>query len=390
MNLLKSIFRRTPLGWNQLWRDKTRLLTAIAGIAFADILIFMQLGFRNALFDTNTSIQRKLDTDLVLISSRAREMTRLYTFPRRRLYQALDIPGVLSADALYVNFLDWRNPVTRQLTPMLVIGQNPTTPTFHLPEVNQQLDLIKLPDHVLFDATSRGEYGELVANLSADQTMSTEIERRSITIAGQFEVGAAFAFDGILITSDQNFLRLFPKRSENTPSMGLLKIDPSYDADLIRAQLNATLPADVIAFTLEEYIDFEYAYWNERTPIGFVFGFGSAMGFVVGVVIVYQVLSTDVNAHLAEYATFKAMGFRDRYFLFVLLEESLVLTIMGFLPGYGISLGLYRLAREATALPMYLVASRVIFVFVLTGVMCCISGAIASRRLQNADPADIY
>ncbi|MBO1347618.1 MAG: FtsX-like permease family protein [Hormoscilla sp. GUM202] len=386
----QQLRRRTPLGWLQLRHHKTRLLVAMAGIAFADILIFMQLGFRGALFDTNTGLQRSLEADLVLISPRAIDLTRLYTFPRRRLLQAMDVPGVKSVEALYVSSLDWKNPQTQQKTPMLVVGQNPSKPAFDLPAVNRQLSALKKPDTLLFDAASRGNYSEAIARLQAGETITSEIDRITVTIAGTFNLGASFAVDGTLIASQQTFLRLFTRWQAGTVSMGKIELEPGTDPEVIRAALNEYLPDDVHAFTHAEYIDFELNYWNTRTPIGFIFGLGSAMGFIVGVVIVYQVLSTDVNAHLSEYATFKAMGYRDRYLLGVVFEEAIILAVLGFVPGVAVSTGLYALTRKATALPIVLPLGRVVFVFALTIVMCGFSGAIATRRLRSADPADIF
>ena len=54
---------------------------------------------------------------------------------------------------------------------------------------------------------------------------------------------------------------------------------------------------------------------------------------LVGLVIVYQVLSTDVADHLREYATFKAMGYPHRFFLGIVFEEALILGVIGFVPG---------------------------------------------------------
>jgi putative ABC transport system permease protein len=389
-NLLRSIQTRTSLGWLQLWRDKPRLVVAVAGIAFADILIFMQFGFRQALYDTNTMFQRRLNADIVLISPQARELTRLFTFPRRRLYQALDIPGVAEVQALYVNFLDWRNPQTHKKAPLLVIGQDPVRPAFDIPGISEQLEKIKLPDRVLFDQAARGTYQEVVTRFEAGETVTAEIDRRTVTVAGLFKMGASFAVDGTLITSDQTFLALFPKREPGTVSMGIIQVKPGIDPLAVTIALRNYLPDDVMVLTHDEYITFELNYLQQRTPIGFVFGLGSAMGFIVGVVIVYQILSTDVNDHMVEYATFKAMGYRNTYLLGVIFEEAIVLAVLGFMPGLGASLGLYGLARKATALPMFMPLTRVIWVFVLTVMMCGLSGAIASRRLQAADPADIF
>ncbi|MEM6447818.1 MAG: ABC transporter permease DevC [Cyanobacteria bacterium P01_D01_bin.123] len=387
---VNTLRRRMPLGWKQLKHDRTRLLAAIAGIAFADILIFMQLGFQDALYKANTQYPRRLNADVVLLSAQANNLNQLFTFPRRRLYQALDVPGVVAADPLYVGSVKWRNPQTREKTSILALGFNPDRPAFDLPEANAQLDVIKLPDTVLFDRASRGDYQETIATVEAGSSAPIEVDRHTIRVEGLFALGASFNDDGAVMGSEQTFLRLFPRRSAGAVSLGTLQVDPGYDVATVAAALNDYLPDDVVAMTDAEYVAFELNYIQTRSAIGFVFGLGTMMGFVVGVVIVYQVLSTDVNAHLAEYATFKAMGYRQRYLLGVVLEEALLLSAIGFVPSVGIALGLYTLTQAATALPIAMPIGRVVVVFVLTVIMCSVSGGIATRRLQSADPADIF
>lgn len=387
---LQELQRRTPLGWLQLSHDKGRMLVATAGIAFADILMFMQFGFQNALYSSNTRLHQVLDADIVLISPQAQNLINLSDFPRRRLYQAMNVPGVESADVFYAKVARWKNPQTREKSSILVIGFNPERPAFDLPELKQNTGDIKLPDTVLFDQGSRGTYKEAIAEIQQGKTVTTEIDRRTITISGLFNVGASFAADGSIMTSDQNFLRLFPKQEASSINAGLIHLKAGADPVQVQTALKAYLPKDVKVLTKTEFIEFEKQYWFTNTAIGFVFNIGVAMGFMVGVIIVYQVLSTDVSDHLAEYATFKAMGYRSMYLLSIVFEEALILSILGFLPGVGISVGLYSLTRKATNLPMYMTLMRAIMVLSLTLIMCIISGAIATRKLQAADPADIF
>jgi len=110
----------------------------------------------------------------------------------------------------------------------------------------------------------------------------------------------------------------------------------------------------------------------------------------VGVILVYQVLSTDVNTHLKEYATLKAIGYANLYLLIVVFEEAVILAMLGYIPGTAVSLVLYYLTCNATNLPMYMTAMRGLEVLILTIIMCGISGAIATRKLQSADPADMF
>ncbi|MBC1242170.1 MULTISPECIES: ABC transporter permease DevC [Nostoc] len=390
MGLIEQLRRRTPLGWLQLSHEKSRLLVALLGIAFADLLMFMQLGFQTALYDSNTRLHRSLQADIVLISPQARNLPSLSTFSRRRLYQAMDIPGVNSAEPVYLNNTIWKNPLTRRETGVLVIGFNPDKPAFDLPDVNRQLEAIKLPGAALFDRGARGDYQQAIAQIEEGKIVTAEIERRTVIISGLFQVGASFGAEGNLITSDRGFLRLFSGRQSSSVSLGLIKVKPGYDPKKVAAMLKAYLRNDVRVLTHKEFIEFENNFWRTNSPIGFIFNLGVSMGFVVGIIIVYQVLSTDVNAHVREYATFKAMGYRNYYLLGVVFEESLILAVLGFFPGLAVSLGLYQLTRKVTNLPMYITVFRALQVLLLTIIMCVISGAIATRKLQATDPADMF
>ena len=374
--LFRALQNRTPLGLKQLKHDKMRLLTAIAGITFADVLIFMQLGFSDALYKTNTQFPRQVQADLVVISSQAKNFSRLRTFSRRRLYQAQDIPGVATTDAVYIATKEWKNPQTGEQKSMLLIGQNPARPAFNLPTVNEKLNDIRLPGYVLLDEAARGDYADTIAQVKAGELVTTEVGSQTVTVTGLFQVGASFASDGALMTSDQNFLRLFPRQSAGVVSMGLINVEADADPLQVKQHLQEYLADDVQVLTHEEYIEFEVSDIQRDSPIGFIFGIGSAMGFIVGVVIVYQVLSTDVNSHLAEYATFKAMGYRNRYLLGVVFEEALILSVLGFFPSLVVAMGAYQLTASATALAISMPASRMVIVFFLTLVMCNASGVI--------------
>jgi putative ABC transport system permease protein len=263
-------------------------------------------------------------------------------------------------------------------------------PALTFDEVNQNLHRLKQPDTFLFDRLSRGKYADVVAQVADGRSVKTEIQRRTIEIAGLFPLGASFATDGTLVTSSENFMRFFPQQNPGQITLGLVKLEAGSDPVQVLAQIQALLPPDTIASTKQTYVDEEQAYWQETTPIGIVFTFGTIMSFIVGTVIVFQVLSTDVNDHMSEYATFKAMGYRDRYLLMIVLEQSLILASLGFLPGLALALGQYSLIANLGALPIAMTAERMVLVFTLTVGMCIISGVIATRKLQSADPADNF
>jgi putative ABC transport system permease protein len=390
LGFIQQFQRRTPLGWLQLKRHKGRFIVALAGTAFADILMFMQLGFQSALFDSNTRLNRNILADIVLISSQAKNTQNISTFPRSRLFDASDVPGVKAAEPMYIGMVSWRNPQTRKKVQVQAIGFNPEIPALNIPEANAQLDKIQLPDSFLFDKKARGDYKQLYAQVEAGKEVSTEIEKRTITVNGLFSFGASFAADGILLSSEDNFLRLFPRQQVGSVNVGLIYVQPGSDPVQVATALKAHLQNDVKVLTRAEFAQFEENVLKTESPIAFIFGFGVAMGFFIGVIIVYQILSTDVNSHLKEYATFKAMGYDNSYLLGVVFEEAIIIAVVGFIPGCIIPLGLYQLAASATNLPIYMPIARAVFVFVLTLIICALSGAIATQKLQSADPADMF
>ncbi len=382
--------QRIPLAWLQLTRQPVRLAVALAGISFAALLMFIQLGFRDGLFESSVTMHKALNTDIVLISPQSTASIAMKTFPLRRLYQAAAFPEVESVTALHLNFINWKNPVTRKPRSIMALGFDPKDRVLALPGLAENLAPLQLPDVVLFDQKSRAEFGPVGEQFRAGQTVETEVGSRRVSVGGLFSMGATFGADGNLITSDQNFLRLFPKASRDEAEVGLIRVRPGTDVPALVEALRRMLPADVRVLSKTGFMDFERNYWASSTAIGFIFSLGAGMGFVVGGVIVYQILYSDVSDHLAEYATLKAMGYSDRYLLSVVFQEAILLAVLGYIPGFVLTLGLYDLTRNATAIPVFMTGGRASLIFNLTLVMCFISGAIAVRRLKAADPADVF
>jgi putative ABC transport system permease protein len=382
--------RKIPLSWLQLTREKTRLAVALAGIGFADILMFMQLGFRDALYYSNVRFHNSLQGDIVLINSQSSAVLAMRSFSQRRLYKALELPEVQSVHPIYLDFTTWKNPLTGRPRSILIFGMNPENNLVNLPGVQENLEKLKLPDVVLFDRSSRLEYGPIAANYQQGKTVTAEVRRRRIKVEGLFTLGASFGADGNLITSDVNFLRIFSNRQRGLIDIGLIRLKPGANPQLVVEELRKYLPKEVNVLTKQEFIDFERNYWASSTAIGFIFTLGTVMGFIVGTVIVYQILYTEVADHLAEYATLKAIGYTQNYLLTVILQEAFLLAILGYFPGMFFSLFMYKSAREATLLPVFMSFDRAVMVLILTMIMCFISGAIAVRKLRSADPADIF
>jgi putative ABC transport system permease protein len=381
--------KHIPLSWLQLIEHKSRLAIAIAGIAFADLLIFVQLGFQDALYDSAIAPHQNLQANLVVINPHFQSLISVKSFQRDRLYQTLGFNGVKSVNSLYIGTGLWRNPTTRIDRAILIWGVDPSQSTFTFPEVQQKLDKIKSLNRVLFDRAGRPEYGDIEKDYQAKGAFEVEVNSKLLTVEGIFTNGASFAADGNAITSDSTFLNLFPERKRSNIDVGLITLQPSANRKLIQQEIATAMP-ELRVLTIEEFAAIERNYWESQGAIGFIFTLGVIVGFIVGIVIVYQILHTEVSDRLPEYATLKAMGYTDLYLFSIVLQEALILSILGFLPGMATSIGLYQVAQAATLLPIVMKTDRAIFVLILTVVMCISSGSIAIRKLQAADPADLF
>lgn len=379
-----------PLAWLQLSKEKLRLLVAVAGVAFAVVLIFMQLGFRNALFESSTRLHEALAGELFLVSPQFDFVAQPKSFSRRRLLQALGFAGVEAVRPLYLGLAAWKNPDTGKSRTIFAVGVDPSDNAVRLPGVNEQLALIRRRDVVLYDRAGRPEFGNVAGPVDAGEPFTTEVNNRRVTVGGLFEMGTSFGVDGTVLTSETNFLRLFPAREPGAIDIGVISLRVGADPIVTRDALRAAFPNDVQVLTRDEYIHREQVYWDTSTPIGYVFTFGVIMGLVVGAIIVYQILFADVSDHLAEYATLKAMGYPNTYLFGVVFQEAIILAVLGYLPGMLISLGLYRLTADATRLPMEMTVPLAASVVLLAVIMCCVSGAIALRKIRSADPAEIF
>ena len=385
-----------PLPWLQLIKQKVRFFVALAGIAFISVLMFMQIGFQDALYSSATQVHNHLRGDLFLISSQYKSLTSTQSFPRSRLYQILGFNGIESVEPLYVQFAKLKNPINGRKYPIYILGFDPVKSIFRLPEVDQNFQLLKIPDQVFFDRAARPEFGPIAEYFQKNQPIGMEIFSYLVTIgykvkvSGLFTLGPSFGVDGNLIVSSSTFFKIFPEHRSNQIDIGLIHLKPNVNPQTILTTLSNSLPKDVTVMTRQEFIDFEKSYWTLRTPIGFVFNLMVMMGFVVGVIVVYQILYSNISTHFVQFATLKAMGFRNKYLLNVVFQQAIILAVLGFIPGFAISLGLYDIAKDATKLPIVMDLSKGLLVFTSVIIMCLTSGFFSTNKLRKVDPAEIF
>jgi putative ABC transport system permease protein len=403
---------RVPLAWLNLTHDWRRFVMFSLGIALAVALIFVEYGFRNALLDSNVLLIQKLNADLAVISGQRAALPFRESFARHRLTQIAGLPGVRSVHPLYMEYYLSlvRNPAEPPEQrppnrPIRVIGVDPDAGLLKFPELDPAPDaprsrVKELQDlgRALFDRSgktnieNRAEsvYGALVPGVE------TDLAGQRIRIVGEVDLGSDFGADSTLIMSEESFADLLrrpysPGDSRTEVEIGLVRLDAAVDRGVVQQNIrNALSEGDLDVLTIDEFMEKERRFWLDNTPIGFVFGLGMALSFVIGMVICYQILSSDVADHIAEYATLKAIGYPNRYLSQVVFQQALFMAATGFLPGVGISWCIYRYLGYLTALPMWMTPGRIAFVLGLTVLMCAGSGLLALRKAQQLDPAEVF
>jgi len=381
---------RTPIGWMQLRHKPLRLVVALLGISFAVLLIMMQLGFRSALFEGAVRFHERFNYDIALFSKNSVFIVRPQPFSIRRLYQSLGDEDVVDVSPVYIFPAVWKNPWTSDRRSLSAIGFNPQDDLIETVGFEENRDLLRQQDVVLFDALARPEFGPVADSFNAGEDIITEINDREVRVVGLYEMGTSFGIDGSFMTSDDNWLRLFPDRPRNQIQLGLIRLREGADHNATRDRLREYLPKDILVMTKADFVQRETNYWNAATPIGYIFAFGAIMGFVVGAIIVYQILFADVSEHLNEYATLRAMGYANRFISGIVIQQAVILGVLGYIPGVIAVHWLYGKAAAATNLPLYITQGRAITVLIMTLAMCAISALLALRRVRRLDPADVF
>lgn len=382
--------RAIHLAWCQLKHQKMRLIIAALGVAFAAVLMLMQLGFRQALFDSAVQFHRRLQADVVVLSPETAYLGALQPLARRHLYQALALSEVQDVAEIHARLINWKNPTNSKTRFIFLIGVDPENNALDIPEMSAARNILRTPDYVIFDEEGRPEYGPIAERVAAGDVVETEADSHRIYVGGVFKLGTTFGIDGNLLGSSDTYRRIVPASDPAAISLGLVRLHPNADANVISEKLQKLLGDDVVVLTRAAFIEREKDYWNNTTPIGYVFAFGVIMGFIVGAIIVYQILFADVSEHLSEYATLKAMGYSHEFLVKVVVAQGLMLAAVGFIPALLLSRWLFYLTARATHLPMMLTFQLATGVFFLTALMCGISAVLAVRRIRLADPAEIF
>jgi len=362
-----------------LIHKKGRLVLSILGIAFSVVIMFMEIGFFNGINDSQAKLPTLLKADLVLIDRNHYSLFELFGFPRIRLQQALAFEEVVEAIPLYDGIAPVLNEQTGRLRGIYVLAfPHDSDPLLTL-GVEENRDLLKIKGNVLYDRLSRDIYGDLGVG------SNIIINGRPNKVIGTVEIGPNLTQDGFIIMGDISW-----ERDKDRVNMGLLRVREGTEMKALKEKLLKNLPEDILIMTPEELRKIEVRYITDHTPTGSVFGVGVIIGFLIGVIICYQILFNEITDNMPQYATMKAMGFSKSFLVKLVLKQALLLSILGFIPGLIGGYLLYFGIQHYTKILMFMTVPRVALIFLLTVFMCVFAGLLAARKVLKADPAELY
>lgn len=374
---------RVPLAWRMLIHKKKRLALSLAAVTFAVLIMFMQLGFFNGFNDSQALLLTKFDGDLVLMDVRRAHLGRWTDMPRTRLAQAAALPEVVQAIPIQNAGFNVKNAETGQYRRVYALAFPPDANPFAMAELPADVQAFRRRGTVLFDRQSRDIYGPL------EPGKKIEVNGQLLELAGFFSLGANFTNDGTLLMSEPTYFDLVGG-DNGLIAWAVLRLRPGTDVEAFRRKLAATLPVGITILTPEEMREREVSYMIRKAPVGIVFGIGLAIGFGIGVILCYQILFNEITDHLSQFATLKAMGFSAGFLKGVVLQEAVLLALVGFVPGVAGGYLLYWVLEQMTGIVMFQTVGRAIAILVLTVLMCVVAGWVAVRRVLQMDPADVF
>jgi putative ABC transport system permease protein len=372
------------LAWRILTHQKGRTALALVGIFMAILLVFIQLGLFYAVPQGGMLLYDNMRFDLLLVSDQYEYQAQPGAFAPSWLDRVRAAPDVAAATPIYFAVAKWKGGEGGVWPDVFVIGFDPASHVFLPDGIDRQIALLERPDTILVDSATRPIFGPLTRGRLVD------IGDRAANIGGRYALGTGFMGLGVALASEPNFARLFPARGLGHVNLGPIRLKAGADPDRAAADLRKLLGAGARILTRRELAAHEAAYWTTRTSVGLIFGSGLLISVVVGIMVVYQIVSTQVSRQLPQFATLKAIGYGDGALALTVAAMSLLIVAAAFAPALAAAVWVYRVIRQETLLPVTMTPGHAAAVLAAALAMAAIAALLALGGLRRADPADVF
>ena len=372
------------LAWRILTHQKGRTALALVGIFMAILLVFIQLGLFFAVPQAGMLLYDNMRFDLLLVSDQYEYQAQPGAFTLSWLDRVRASPNVAMATPIYLAIAKWKGGQAGVWPDVFVIGFDPASHVFLPNSIDRQSAVLERPDTIFVDSATRPIFGPLTPG------RVVEIGDREVKLGGQYLLGTGFMGLGVALANEPNFARLFPGRGLGQVNLGPIRLKPGADPNRAGVDLRKLLGAGAQIFTRRELAAHEASYWTTRTSVGLIFGSGLLISVVVGIMVVYQIVSTQVSRQLPQFATLKAIGYGDGALAATVAAMSLLIVVAAFAPALAAAVWVYQVIRQKTLLPVTMTPGHAAAVLATALAMAAIAALLALGSLRRADPADVF
>jgi putative ABC transport system permease protein len=392
--------QKTPIAWLQLKYQRTQTISGIIGIICITSILFLQVGLRNSFLEGVLQIPFNLNADILLVNSVSSSILQPVSFSSRHLYQSLADEHVAAVMPFYITGTKWKDAQHRlHRIRVNIIGIPTNNLALNLKGVAEHLNQIQPNESALFDRISRHEFKPIIEEFIARNHAIVEIQTASakeferLNVTGLFELGVNNAYDATFIVNETTFIKLFA-RDKDKIDVGLIQLKSGHNSPEIIRQvvenLKNNLPQNIHVFSKSDLIKNERIFHESNSPIGFVFTFMMMVTILISIFILYQILYVKIANNLGNYATLKAIGFSHISLVMIVIQESLILGVAGYIPGVIVSSLAFAYLADATKLLIQMEPLTAAMIFGLICLICLLSAVISLIKLQEADPIEIF
>lgn len=370
------------LARKNLLHDRLRFAITVAGVAFAVVLVFVQVGLFLGLLDNASITIERMSADLWVTSKNTPNVDFSHTFPDTVVERVRGVPGVARADNLIVWFMQLALPTGAQEGTLVYALED--FAAWNIPWKVVEGNLRDLPRGAYFflDGSATRRYGPFHVG------DYREILDRRLKIIGRTEEARSFTTTPIAFMDFALAQEIAYQTLRGSTTYVLVKVAPGADPKAVRAEILRRLPHNDV-FTRAEWARRSRGYWVANTGIGLNMYLTVFLGVLVGVVVVAQTLYTATMEHLKEFGTVKAIGGSNRDIYRILAEQAAIAAVAGF--GLGALLSsLLRPAMEKVDLKLVITPTFAAGVFVGTLALCLLASAVSFRKVSAIDPALVF
>lgn len=330
----------TWIALRMLMGDRAKYFGLIFGVAFATLLMSQQVSiFMGIIRRTASQITDVRDCSIWVMDEKSRYIDEVPALPDNDLYRVRGVEGVQWAVRLYYgqNRARLEDGNTRNL---LLYGVDDET----MVAAPQQMivgDLadLKAPDAVIID---KAGYEYMWPGEPYQIGRTFELNDRRAVLVGVCKASPPFVTLPVLYTRYSQAVEFVPHR-RNLMSFVLVQHEESQNAEEVCQRINEQ--TGLMALTQDQFFWKTVYYFLGSTGIPVNFGITITLGFVVGAAITGQTFYLFTIENLKQFGALKAMGVSNLRLIGMILLQALVVGILG----YGVGIGLTAAFFESTS-----------------------------------------